>query len=116
MLKRVRQWNAVCLTALVLLATPNTFAQEMKNHEFLELPDIAKKFWIQGAIQLMASTVNFYDKKQGQCIIDWYYKGNTAQKNGLLLGSMNKYSDATPTVTVIAIVELSCGKLNKKTD
>lgn len=98
----------------LLLAANNAIAEGMKNHEFLELPDMAKKFWIQGAVELMSATVHFNDKTQGKCIIDWYYQNNIAKRNGLILGSMNKYPQATPIVTIIALVELSCGKIDTK--
>lgn len=93
------------------LLSPCVFADEGKftGEDFLELHGEAKKFWLDGAITAFAQVAAARDKATGQCIYNWYFAGDIAQKNGLIEASMKKYADAKPTAILLALTEHACG-------
>ena len=86
---------------------------EFRAADFLQLPDAHKKFWIYGSIDTMAQLAAANDNSKGQCIADWYYKANEAQRNGFIVAAMQKYRDKRPTAVMVALLESQCGKFRK---
>jgi hypothetical protein len=102
---------AIGFIALIILSIyPHTiWAAGFNNSDFIKLNDIQKKFWIDGAMDTLGHVAAIKNKQQGQCVYDWYYL-DTAKKNGLIIASINKYPDHTPSAILIALTEKACEK------
>ena len=87
-------------------------AEGFKNKNFLALENEQKKFWLAGAIGALFHVAAAKSEKKGQCVYDWYYT-DTAMKNGIILGSMEKYPNATPSAVLLALTEKKCGTYRK---
>lgn len=96
-------------SAVVTFYPQITIADGFDNKGFLSLENAQKKFWIDGAIDTLGHVAAIKSKEQGQCVYDWYYN-DTANKNGLILASMTKYPDHTPSAILIALTERACEK------
>ena len=104
---------------MLLLFGMATFMMNTANSEgflakdFLELPDTNKKFWIQGAMHALGAVAAAKSEKQGNCVYDWYFGDQRAERNGLILASMEKYPDAYPIAILLALTERECGEYRK---
>lgn len=97
--------------AVISLGAVNTaYADNFKASDFLKLQSINQKFWIEGSIDTMLHIASSRDKKQGKCILKWYYGDKKAQRNGLILAAMQKYHTEQPTTIMLALLEQACGK------
>lgn len=65
----------------------------------------AKKFWLYGSILTLVQAATAHSQEAGQCVHDWYFKGDQSYKNGLVEASLEKHSDAPPTAVLIALTE-----------
>ena len=79
------------------------------NREFLLLDEAHQKFWIQGAMYALLHVAAAKKKQSGQCIADWYFGDKRADRNGLILASMEKYPNSYPSAVFIALTERACG-------
>jgi hypothetical protein len=93
------------------LNTP-VWAEGFKNKNFLKLENNEKKFWLTGSIEALTHVAAAKNKKTGWCVHDWYYT-DTAVKNGIILGSIEKYPDSTPSAVLLALTERECGTYRK---
>ncbi len=82
------------------------------NKDFLTLTNEQKKFWLTGSIEALVYVAAAKTKKQGKCVANWYYT-DTPRKNGLILGSIEKYPDSTPSAVLLALTERECGTYRK---
>lgn len=87
-------------------------AASFNNNDFLKLENEQKKFWLTGAIGVLVHVAAAKSKKQGQCVYDWYYTDNP-KKVGLIIASMEKYPNSTPSAILLALSERSCGVFRK---
>ena len=53
------------------------------------------------------------DTKTGKCVIDWYFGDKRAERNGLILASMEKYPHSYPSAVFVALSERECGVYQK---
>lgn len=83
-------------------------AEGFNNRDFLAMSDVQKKFWLSGAIDTLGHVAAIKSKSHGKCVYDWYFK-DTANKNGLILASMEKYPDHSPTTVLMALAKRACG-------
>ena len=90
------------------IADSTTDKNGFRNSQFLTLTDEQKKYWITGTIEALAYVAAAKSQQQGQCVVDWYYT-DTPRKNGLILGSIEKYPDSTPSAVILALTERECG-------
>ncbi|OHU92113.1 hypothetical protein BET10_07235 [Pseudoalteromonas amylolytica] len=88
-------------------------ATGMTNAEFLELDNSYKKFWIQGAMYSLGHVAAAKSKETGKCVIDWYFGDKRAERNSLILASMEKYPSSYPSAIFIALTERECGTYHK---
>ena len=104
----------VILCSLLIFNGLNTpvWAEGFKNKDFLKLENSEQKYWLTGAIGALFHVAAAKSEKQGQCVYDWYYT-DTAKKNGIILGSMGKYPDSTPSAVLLALTERQCGTYRK---
>ena len=79
------------------------------SKDFLQMEDVKKKFWIDGAISALGHVAAAKNKEQGSCVYDWYFSDKIADRNGLILASMKKYPDSAPTAVLLALTERECG-------
>ena len=94
--------------ALAVFYPQTSEAKGFNNRDFLAMPDVQKKFWLSGAIDILGHVAAIKSKSQGKCVYDWYFK-DTANKNGLILASMKKYPDHSPTTVLMALAKRACG-------
>lgn len=80
-----------------------------RSKHFLEISDEHKKFWLDGAITAFAHMAATKNQTLGKCVYDWYFSEKIGERNWLILESMKKYPDATPTAVLLAITERECG-------
>ena len=98
------------LSLIITVAYPhNVWAKNFKNKDFLKMAPIQQKFWLSGAIDTLGHVAVLKNKTQSQCTYDWYY-GDTANQNGIIMASIRKYPDHTPSAIVIVLAEKKCGK------
>jgi len=115
----LRSFPPFCLICALLLgyqqaavASSTTVKKGFWNKDFLMLTKEQKKFWITGAIEALTYVAAAKKEKQGQCVYDWYYT-DTSKKNGLILGSIEKYPNSTPSAVLLALTERECGTYRK---
>ena len=72
------------------------------------MPVEAQHYWLSGAVDIAGHIAFLADKQRGKCIWDWYFLDSTEQK-ALILGSMEKYPNSTPTGIILALSERTCG-------
>ena len=89
-----------------------TLGEGFTNKDFLKLNNEQKKFWLTGAIEALTHVAAAKSHKQGKCVYDWYYT-DTSKQNGIILGSIEKYPDATPSAVLLALTERKCGAYRK---
>lgn len=77
--------------------------------DFLEMEDTWKKFWLSGAMSALYSVLITKDEDQSRCVADWYFSEDLAEKNSLIIASMEKYPHATPSAVLIALTQRECG-------
>ncbi len=53
------------------------------------------------------------DKTIGQCVFEWYFGENRAERNGLILASMEKYPHSYPSAIFLGLTERECGEYRK---
>ena len=104
--------NFLLLTVVVLGFSGTAKAEDFTNKDFLTLAEAHQKFWIEGAVDALAQVAAAKDKQTGKCVVDWYYT-QRAETNSLILASMEKYSDAYPSVIMVALAERACGEFRK---
>lgn len=83
---------------------------QFTNKDFLQMPDAHKKFWIQGAMRALGAVSARNNTQHGKCVTDWYFGEKQADRNGLIIGSMEKYPSYSPDVIFIFLTEQACGK------
>ena len=105
-----RYFPALCV-ALALYAGLHTpsYAAEFTNKDFLEWTKRDRDQWLEGAVLMAGHMVHLHDQRKAQCVFDWYLK-NPIPAQGELFASMQKYPQATPTGTMIALLRHRCGK------
>lgn len=97
------------MSVIPLINPQEVWAEGFNNKDFLKMPPIRQKFWLNGAMDTLAHVASFKDKTIGQCVVDWYFGEKHAQRNGLIFASMEKYPDHTPTVIIVALTQRACG-------
>lgn len=95
-------------TGLFLGSISGAGAEGLKNKHFLELTDNQKKAWINAMIDTLGFVAGYQDIEQTKCIWNWYYK-DERNKNGLIIGYMEKYPDKAPPLLLITLTEKACG-------
>ncbi|TBR44337.1 hypothetical protein CBF23_003195 [Marinomonas agarivorans] len=87
-------------------------ADILTSKDFLTWPEVHQKFWIQGSIDTAALISSHSgNKEQGKCIAQWYYGDKRAERNSLIIASMEKYSDVPPEAIMVALIKKACGEL-----
>ena len=101
------------VTALtVTVPCIQAYAAPPKNSEFLQYSDSQRAWWFAGAFEVVGHAVAQRNQSQGDCIADWYFKGNgEKQRQQEIEDAMRKYPDHAPSSVVIALVQKHCGKL-----
>lgn len=98
------------MSAITAIYPQNVWAEGFSSREFLEMQPENQKFWLSGAIDTLGHIAAFKGKVVGQCVIDWYFGEKVGERNWLILESMKKYPEQTPTVILVALTERACGK------
>ena len=95
----------------VMCIFPNTSAMaNFKNSEFLEFSQSQRDWFYSGAYMSIGHVISLKNKKQGQCVTDWYFK-QPKQRITELENAMRKYPDHSPTSILIGLAQLECGKI-----
>ncbi len=102
--------NFLVYAGLIFCSSVLANEEKFTNKDFLELPEAHQKFWIQGAMDAMASVAARKSADHGQCINEWYFGDKNAERNGLIIASMKKYPAYVPSVIFIFLTEEACGK------
>ncbi len=97
------------LGVLLVFLTHQSHATNFTNKDFLTMPKLQQKGFLDGVINTLWQVAAQNDSDTGQCIVDWYFGEETAQRNGLIFKSMNQYPTYTPSAIVIALTERECG-------
>jgi hypothetical protein len=88
-----------------------SYAQGIKNSDFLELPPEEQKFFLSGAIDTLGHVAFQRNEAKGKCIFDWYFnKVDNSKQNGVIFASFKKYPEYTPSSILIALTEKQCGR------
>lgn len=81
-----------------------------RSKHFLELPEAHQKFWLHGAMNAFSHMAAAKNQQLGKCVHDWYFSDKIGERNWLILESMKKYKNATPTAVLLALTENICGE------
>lgn len=88
------------------------YAEPPKSSEFLTYSEGQRAWWLAGAFEAMSHAIYQIDPKKGDCIADWYFKGNgEKQRQKEIEETMQKYPDHAPSSVVLALVQKHCGKI-----
>lgn len=105
--------NFLLYAGVFLMACHGTQAAEGKEgfraKHFLEMKDEQKKLWLHGAMNAFAHMAASKDHAAGKCVHDWYFSEDINYKDGVILATMRKYPEVTPTAVLLALTEKSCG-------
>jgi len=115
MLTRTRSSLAIC-TAIFLAAFPQipAYAAPPKSSEFLTYSEGQRAWWLAGAVEATSHAIYQIDPKKGDCIADWYFKGDgEKQRQKEIEDTMQKYPDHAPSSVLLALVQKSCGKIKQ---
>ena len=107
--------RAAILVGLLSVSCPQKVwaDQLLTNADFLNWSEDTQRWWI-GAAALMAGHVAFLENpERGGCVWRWYFDDADAKK-ALVIRSMEKHPDSTPTGVLIALMERACGKFPRK--
>lgn len=96
-----------------MVASNAVYAKDFTNKDFLTLQEAHQKFWIEGAVDVLAQVASAKANATGRCVIEWYYGDKHAARNSLILASMKKYPDAHPSAVMLALTERECGVFRK---
>ena len=88
----------------------SAIAKNFKSSEFLEFPQDQRDAFYSGAYMSIGHVISLKNKKQGQCVTDWYFK-QPKQRITELENAMRKYPDHSPTSILIGLAQLECGKI-----
>lgn len=101
----------VVLAGIVLGAggTQPAAASEFTNKDFLKLSKVERDMWLEGAILTAGHVVRIQNVSKAQCIWDWYVN-SPSRTQATIFAAMQKYPDAYPTSTLIALMRHACGK------
>lgn len=111
LLKKAKGRMCAVLGLLILALYPaQASAQAFTNKDFLELPEIQQKGFIDGAMQTLYQMAAQESIETGQCVHDWYYGDKRTKRNWLILRSMEKYPDNRPPAILAALTERACGR------
>ena len=80
-----------------------------RSKHFLEMPDVHKKFWLTGAMESLAYAAASKSEDKGRCVYNWYFSERLAERNSLILATMEHYSHATPSAVLVALIKEDCG-------
>jgi hypothetical protein len=111
----LRKLHTIVCAALIMLSNPSrAFAQganesagKLTNADILKLSLSEQKYWVHGAISGLAHGLMYNDIDQGQCIWDWYFKPG-ANRLPTIRAAFERYPDASPSSTIIAITGRAC--------
>lgn len=98
------------VTMTLALLPAQVSAQAFTNADFLKMPEIQQKGYLDGAVQTLYQMAAQKNVEAGQCVHDWYYGGKRAERNWLILRSMEKYPDNFPAAIIAALTERACGR------
>ena len=108
-LKKVTLLGSIAL-ALITSYPQNVRADIFKNSDFLEMQEERQKFWLTGALETLVHVAAFKNKDLGQCVNDWYFSEKMAERNWLIMESIKKYPDHTPSAILVALTQRACGE------
>lgn len=72
------------------------------------MEDVKKKFWLHGAISALSHAASIKNIEEAKCIDEWYFNDKIAEKNGLIIASMEQYPEHAPSTILLALIELDC--------
>ena len=98
------------LAALLSITVNSACAEGFLARDFLQLPDASKKCWLHGAMMTFSYMAATHSRDMGQCVYEWYFSKQLGERNSLILASMEKYPDVSPTAVLLALTERACGK------
>lgn len=102
--------GAIAASALLYPQKSGAQSQAFTNKDFLQLPEMQQKGFIDGAVSTLYQMAAQESAEIGQCVYDWYYGDKRAERNGLILRSMEQYPDNLPSVIIVALTENACGR------
>lgn len=105
--------KALAIGSLCLVITglypQKVWASVFNNQDFLDMPPLQQNLFLKGAMETLGQVAAFKNKETGQCVYDWYFSDKMSERNWLILESMKKYPDHTPTAILIALTQRTCG-------
>lgn len=97
------------LLALALTcAAPLAQAENFTNTHFLKWEKRDRDQWLEGAVLMAHNVAHLKDKVKAKCVWDWYVPA-PLEAQALIFASMQRYPDALPSATLIALMQHQCG-------
>lgn len=100
---------------LTLFSSGQALATPTNNSRFMETTKVSRAWWYMGAFTALGHLASQTDKKQADCIWNWYFS-EPEKKEAILEESMRKHPDHAPSGIVLAHLFKDCGKFKIKLD
>lgn len=86
--------------------TPDKPAK-LTNADLMKLPGAERRYWVHGAISSLAATLMNRGEDTGECVWDWFGE-NSEEAYSLVQQAFERYPDAGPNATVLAVANIRC--------
>lgn len=102
------------LSSLSTACADDVDPSQPTNTQFLKLSEGQQHWFLLGAFDSIGHAVSLQNEKQGYCIWEWYFN-DLEKKKAVILKSMAKFPESSPTAVVIGHLDKACGKLPRTT-
>ena len=101
--------SMVAALAMALIGVPVAGAAEnFSNADLLGWEKQDRDQWLLGAVQMAHNVAHLKNPTNAQCIWDWYILA-PLEAQALIFASMQRYPDALPSATLLALMQHQCG-------
>ena len=109
----IRKGIALAISALAIASgyPQNSVAETFTSGEFLAWPTDTRNFYLHTSIGMARLIASQNDKRQGDCISDWYF-GNEAGAQLELTNAMQRFPTYHPRGVILAMIEKKCGPMS----
>lgn len=101
---------ALILAALLGGVAQSVVATDKKTRSFLELTEIERFWWYEGAFRTAAHLIGLANRERGDCAAKWYLRDKEARR-AEIEREIAAYPEGGPTTTILALLTRDCGNL-----
>ncbi len=103
------------LFALCVLAASNAHAagpKDFTNTDLMSFTVDQRHAYYTGSMISMSHAISMYDKEKGQCFSDWFFE-DVNKRIMEIEEDIKKHPDHVPSMTMLVLPQIKCGKIKK---